>query len=293
MKMFRGVFTALVTPFNRDGSIDHEALKALVDVQIEAGIDGLVPMGSTGESATVTHDENIVVVETVVKQAAGRVPVIAGTGSNATAEAVRMTKMAADVGANATLQVAPYYNKPTQEGLYLHFTTIAEATELPIIVYNIPGRTSINVANETMLRLAAHPKIAGVKEASGSMPQVMGLIGEKPEGFDVLSGDDNHTLPVVALGGTGTVSVSGNFAPRLMVSYVHAALDGEYEKARDLHYRLLPLFQASSIRINPIPIKYAMATTGMIQEIYRLPLCPLDENDRKIIDEAIARVGPE
>jgi 4-hydroxy-tetrahydrodipicolinate synthase len=291
--MFKGVYTALVTPFNRDGSIDHGALKALVEKQIEAGIDGLVPMGSTGESATVTHDENIVVVETVVKQAAGRVPVIAGTGSNATAEAVRMTKMAADVGATATLQVAPYYNKPTQEGLYLHFCAVAEGTELPIIVYNIPGRTCINISNETMLRLAAHPKIAGVKEASGSMPQVMGLIGSKPDGFDVLSGDDNHTLPVVALGGTGTVSVSGNIAPRLMVAYVHAALDGEYEKARELHYRLLPLFQASSIQINPIPIKYAMAATGLIQESYRLPLCPLEAGDRKVIDEAIATVRPE
>ena len=238
--MFHGIYTALVTPFNDDESIDFGALAALVDRQIEAGVDGLVPMGSTGESATVTHDENIEVIEAVAERASGRVQIVAGTGSNATAEAVRMTKLAADVGATATLQVGPYYNRPTQEGLYRHFSTIADATELPIVVYNIPSRTASNIENDTMLRLAAHPNIRGVKESTGSMSQAMDLLWRKPETLDILAGDDFHTLPLVALGAAGTVSVAANLAPKMMRSYVHAALDGDYVGAREWHYRLLP-----------------------------------------------------
>jgi 4-hydroxy-tetrahydrodipicolinate synthase len=291
--MFHGIYTALVTPFNTDESIDFGALAALVDRQIEAGVDGLLPMGSTGESATVTHDENIEVVRVVVERAGGRVPVIAGTGSNATAEAVRMTKLAAEVGATATLQVAPYYNRPTQEGLYRHFMTIADATNLPVVVYNIPSRTTINIENDTMLRLAEHPNIRGVKESTGSMAQAMDLIARKPDALDVLAGDDFHTLPVISLGGVGTVSVAANIAPVMMRSYVHATLDGDYESAREWHYRLLPLFQGEFIRTNPTPIKYMMAKAGLIKEVYRLPLCQLEDADRHRLDDVMDTVHPE
>ena len=291
--MFHGIYTALVTPFNDDESIDFGALAALVDRQIEAGVDGLVPMGSTGESATVTHDENIEVIEAVAERASGRVQIVAGTGSNATAEAVRMTKLAADVGATATLQVGPYYNRPTQEGLYRHFSTIADATELPIVVYNIPSRTASNIENDTMLRLAAHPNIRGVKESTGSMSQAMDLLWRKPETLDILAGDDFHTLPLVALGAAGTVSVAANLAPKMMRSYVHAALDGDYVGAREWHYRLLPLFQGEFIRTNPTPIKYMMASSGRIREVYRLPLCPMEAKDRALLDDVIARIQPE
>ena len=291
--MFAGVYTALVTPFNADGSIDESALRNLVDAQIDAGIDGIVPMGTTGESPTVTHEENIRVIEIVAEQAAGRTSIIAGTGSNSTAEAVRMTQLAKEVGATATLQVTPYYNKPTQEGLYSHFTTVADSTDLPVVVYNIPGRTARNVENETMLRLATHENIVAVKEASGSMAQVMELIAVRPSGFDLLSGDDNLTLPILALGGEGVVSVASNIAPRLMIRLVTAAREGRLEDARNLHYRLLPLFKGVFLQTNPIPIKYALAAKGMITESYRLPLCALDETDKRKVDAILEQVRPE
>ncbi len=291
--MFQGVYTALVTPFNADGSIDEGALRNLVDAQVAAGIQGLVPMGTTGESPTVTHEENVRVIEVVADQAAGRLAVIAGTGSNSTAEAVRMTGMAQKVGATATLQVTPYYNKPTQEGLYRHFTTVADSTDLPVMVYNIQGRTACNVENETMLRLAAHPKIVAVKEASGNMAQVMELVSARPSGFGVLSGDDNLTLPIMALGGEGVVSVAANIAPRLMRELVTAANEGRIDDARTLHYRLLPLFKAVFIQTNPIPIKYALSVRNIISESYRLPLCPLDERDKRKIDAVLDQVKPE
>jgi len=291
--MFRGVFTALVTPFRSDESIDESALRELVEKQIAGGVAGLVPMGTTGESPTVSHDENIDVVRIVAEQAAGRVAVIAGTGSNSTAEAVRMTKRAADVGASATLQVTPYYNKPTPEGLYRHFTTIAEATELPVMVYNIPGRTARNVDTDTMMRLAAHPRIVAVKEASGDMAQVMDVCSRKPADFDVLSGDDNLTLPLLSLGGTGVVSVASNIAPVMMVKLVNLALTQDYEGARALHYRMLPLFRAIFVQTNPIPIKAMMAVKGMIEEVYRLPLTGLSSADRESVKRALDQVKPE
>ena len=291
--MFRGVYTALVTPFNADGSIDEGALRNLVDAQIAAGVQGLVPMGTTGESPTVTHEENVRVIEVVADQAAGKAAIIAGTGSNSTAEAIRMTEMAQQVGATATLQVSPYYNKPTQEGLYRHFTTIADSTDLPVMVYNIQGRTACNVENETMLRLAAHPRIVAVKEASGNMAQVMELISVRPSGFGVMSGDDNLTLPIMALGGEGVVSVAANIAPRLMGALVSAANDGRLDEARKLHYRLLPLFRAVFLQTNPIPIKYALAARKMISESYRLPLCPLDERDKRKVEAVLDQVKPE
>ncbi len=291
--MFAGVYTALITPFQEDGSIDEKALRKLVDSQIDAGIQGIVPMGTTGESPTVTHEENIQVIKVVAEQAAGRTEIIAGTGSNSTAEAVRMTKLARDVGATATLQVTPYYNKPTQEGLYRHFTTIAEATELPMVVYNIPGRTARNVENATMLRLASHPRIVAVKEASGDMAQVMELVSLRPKGFDILSGDDNLTLPLIALGGEGVVSVASNIAPRMMVKLVTAARAGRMDEAREMHYKLLPLFKGVFLQTNPIPIKYALAAKGVVTESYRLPLCPLDADDKRTMDAILDQVRPE
>lgn len=291
--MFKGVYTALVTPFNADESVDEAALRKLVDYQIGGGVAGIVPMGTTGESPTVTHDENIDVVRIVAEQVAGRVEVIAGTGSNSTAEAVRMTKLAAAVGATATLQVTPYYNKPNQEGLYAHFSTIADATDLPMVIYNIPGRTACNVETDTLIRLAAHPNIVAVKEASGSMAQVMDVVARKPADFDVLSGDDNLTLPILSLGGHGVVSVASNIAPKLMNELVAAALAQDYLRARDLHYRLLPLFRGIFLQTNPIPIKHILAATGMIGEIYRLPLIPLDGKDAAAVDAIVNKVRPE
>ncbi len=280
----QGAYTALVTPFNRDESIDVGALEELVEFQIREGISGLVPMGTTGESPTLSHEEHNRVIELVITQAAGRVPVIAGTGSNSTAEAIRMTRRAKENGATASLQVAPYYNKPSAEGLYRHFMTIADSVDLPLIVYNIPGRTGRNIENSTMLKLALHANIIGVKEASGSIPQIMELIAKAPSDFTVISGDDNLTLPIVALGGKGVISVASNIIPAQMEELVSAALSGKSERARELHYRLLPLLTALlSLDTNPVPIKCALHLKGMIEEVYRLPLCPMEESQRSVL----------
>jgi 4-hydroxy-tetrahydrodipicolinate synthase len=286
------VYTALVTPFNADESVDEVALRELVDLQVEGGVAGIVPVGTTGESPTVTHEENVDVVRIVADQAAGRVSVIAGTGSNSTAEAVKMTRLAEGVGATATLQVTPYYNKPTSEGLYAHFSTIADATSLPVVIYNIPGRTACNVDTDTLMRLAAHPNIAAVKESSGDMGQVTDVCAQKPADFDVLSGDDKLALPIIALGGAGVVSVAANIAPRMMVELIEAALGGDAARAQEMHYTMLPLFEGAFIRTNPIPIKHMLAAAGMIKEIYRLPLTRLSEPDAKALDEIVARIDP-
>ena len=281
--MFEGVFTALVTPFKQDGTLDEQSLRALVDTQIENGIDGLVPVGTTGESPTLDAEETETVIRVVVEQAKGRVPVIAGTGSNSTDKAIHLTEMAKKVGATASLQVAPYYNKPMGEGFYQHFVAIANAVDLPMIVYNIPGRTGKNIENPVMLRLAQHRNIAAVKEASGSIAQMMELIADKPKDFDVLSGDDNLTFPLMALGGKGVISVASNIIPGRMRELTHAALAGDWERARRLHYELLPLFKVIFVETNPIPIKSAMAMKGMLKESYRLPICPPAEDSRKKI----------
>ncbi|MBA7475314.1 MAG: 4-hydroxy-tetrahydrodipicolinate synthase [Spirochaeta sp.] len=274
--MFEGVFTAIVTPFTENGEkIDEQALRRLVDFQIENGVNGLVPVGTTGESPTLSHEEDRDVIRIVVDQAAARVPVIAGSGSNCTSTAIELTRRAKEVGATASLQVAPYYNKPTQEGFYRHFTAIADAVDLPIIVYNIPGRSGKNIENSTMLKLAAHKNIVAVKEASGDIGQMMDLIAQKPDDFVVLSGDDNLVFPLMALGGKGVISVAANLVPRRMSDFVGAALKGDWDRARELHYQLLPLFKAIFIETNPIPIKAALAWQGMVKETYRLPMCPL------------------
>jgi 4-hydroxy-tetrahydrodipicolinate synthase len=278
-----GVFTALITPFKSDGSIDEQSLRNLVDFQMNEGISGLLPMGTTGESPTLSHEEHIRVIEIVIDQAEGRVPVIAGSGSNSTQEAVDITLQAMECGADASLQVAPYYNKPSQEGFYRHFTAVADKADIPIIVYNIPGRTGKNIENSTMLRIAEHPNIIGVKEASGNINQMMDLILVKPDDFIVLSGDDNLSLPLTLLGGRGVVSVASNYMPGKMMEMINAALAGEVEKARSLHYEILPFFRGLFFETNPIPIKYAMHLKGMIEEYYRLPLCPMsDANKTKL-----------
>ncbi len=287
----KGVYTALVTPFNSDGSIDWEAMKNLIEFQIKEKISGLAPMGTTGESPTLNHEDHIKIIEMVVKQTAGRVPIIAGSGSNSTEEAIKMTKLAKKCGADYSLQVAPYYNKPSQEGFYRHFMAIADTVDIPLVIYNIPGRCGKNIENSTMLKLAKHPNICAVKEASGNIGQVMDLVAEKPADFDILSGDDNLGLPIITLGGTGIVSVASNLIPGKMMELAKAALEGNVSKAKELHYKLLPFFKAEFIDTNPIPIKYMMSLKKMIKENYRLPLCELNDNDKKQVKSVLEKMG--
>lgn len=289
--MFQGAFTALVTPFTKDGGVDEESLRRLVNFQIDEGIAGIVPMGTTGESPTVSHDENIDVIRIVVEETKGRIPVIAGTGSNSTSEAVDMTRRAKEIGADATLQVTPYYNKPNQEGLYRHFAKVADEGGLPVIVYNIPGRTGKNIETSTMIRLAKHPGIVAVKEAAGSLPQFMDTIAGVPDDFDVLSGDDNFALPVTLMGARGVISVASNLLPGRIQRLIEAGMAGRTEDAVAEHYRLLPFFRALFIDTNPIPIKYAMAKAGHVMESYRLPLTPLSPELRKQVDAVLAGLG--
>jgi 4-hydroxy-tetrahydrodipicolinate synthase len=280
--MFSGAFTALVTPF-KNGEVDVEALESLVEFQIEGGIDGLVPCGTTGESPTLSEEEDRLVIETVVRVTAGRVPVVAGTGSNNTASAIKYTKMAEEVGADGSLQVAPYYNKPTQEGLFRHYAAIAENTSLPLVLYNIPGRTNVTIAPETIAQLAEIPNIVGVKESTLSMNMVSDIKRLCGEEFDILSGDDPMTLPLLALGGTGVVSVASNIAPGAVSDMVAAMNSGDLARGRELHYGLLPLIRALSVETNPIPIKAAASLLGLCSDELRLPLVPMSgENLRNL-----------
>ena len=281
--MISGVMTALVTPFKTNGDLDIEALDRLVDFQIEHGVDALVPMGTTGESPTVSHDENMEVVERVIRRAGGKIPVIAGTGSNSTDEAIRMTKIAKSLGAYASLQVAPYYNKPTQEGLYRHFTTIADAVDMPMVVYNIKGRSGVNIETSTLMRVARHPNAIAVKEASGDLGQMMDVINSKPKDFAVLSGDDNMAVPLTLMGGSGVISVASNIIPRYMGEMIAAARKGNVEKARTMHFELLPLFKGMFLETNPLPVKSCLAQMGLMEPVWRLPLCrPSDETVKKL-----------
>lgn len=289
--MFDGIFTALVTPFHRDGSIDEKALRALVEEQVTAGIHGLVPVGSTGESPTVDHEENIRVIEVVVDQAAGRVPVIAGTGSNSTSEAIDMTRKAKAVGATASLQIAPYYNKPNQEGFYRHFMAIADAVDLPMVLYNIPGRTGKNMEASTTLRLSKHGNIRATKEASGNLDQVMDVIRDAPEGFKVLCGDDSWTLPLLCMGASGVISVASHVAAKDMLDMYRLFVSGDLAGARKAHYRLLPLFRALFVDTNPIPVKYALSRLGRMEEAYRLPLCSMEDGLKARVDQVLRDRG--
>jgi 4-hydroxy-tetrahydrodipicolinate synthase len=278
---FQGSFVAMVTPF-RNGKVDEAKLKELVEFHITNGTDGLIPCGTTGESPTLSHDEHHRVVELVIEAARGRIRVVAGTGSYSTSDAIEMTRHAERAGAAGALVVNPYYNKPTQEGLYRHFRAVAESVAIPILVYNIQGRTAINVETDTMARLARDVKnIVGVKEASGSLDQMSQVIAACGPDFSVLSGDDNITLPLLAIGGSGVVSVIANIVPRETAELVHAALDGDWKRARDLHYRLFPLARAAFLETNPIPIKEAMALAGMLEPEFRLPMCRMSDANRE------------
>ena len=286
--MFSGTFTALVTPF-RNGEVDVEALEGMVEFQIQHGVSGLVPCGTTGETPAMSEAEDRVVVETVVRITNGRVPIIAGTGSNSTDMAIKYTKMAQEVGADGSLQVAPYYNKPTQEGLYRHFAAIAESTELPLVLYNIPGRTGVTISAETMARLAEIPNIVGVKDSTLSMNMISDVIRLCGEEFDVLSGDDPMTLPLVALGGRGVISVASNVAPGAVSDMVRAVLEGDWERGRELHYELLPLFRALFVETNPIPVKTAASLLGLCSDEMRLPLVPMEGENLRALQETLDR----
>lgn len=289
----RGAATALVTPFTANGDIDEDRLRALIEYQITGGIRLLVPCGTTGESATMTEQEDQRVIKITVETAKGRARVIAGTGSNATSSAVEWSLAARDLGVDAVLVVAPYYNKPTQEGLYAHFRTVAEAvSELPVVIYNVPGRTSSNIAASTALKLAREvDNIAAVKEASGDLTQIMAILRGRRAGFKVFSGDDSITLPLIALGADGLISVASNEAPALVSHMVELALAGEWASARALHYRLLPLMEANFIESSPGPVKAGLALIGLIEENLRLPLVPVQEKTRERMREVLLELG--
>jgi 4-hydroxy-tetrahydrodipicolinate synthase len=293
LSWLRGCATALVTPFTTDGSVDEQRLRELVNYQIAEGIRLLVPCGTTGESATMSDEEDQLVIRTTVEVARGRAKVIAGTGSNSTAAAIEYSKTARALGVDAVLSVAPYYNKPTQEGLYAHFRAIAEAVSgLPVVIYNVPSRTSSNISAETTLRLARDVEnIVAVKEASGNLSQIMEILRNRPDGFRVISGDDSVTLPLIALGGDGLISVASNEAPALMSRLNDLALEGKWDEARALHYRLLPLMEANFIESSPGPVKAAMAMMGLLEENLRLPLVPVQEKTRERLREILIEVG--
>jgi 4-hydroxy-tetrahydrodipicolinate synthase len=290
--MFTGVFTAVVTPFNEDESVNEETMRRLIDFNIEGGVTGIVPCGTTGESPTLSHPEHDHVIELTVEHVNGRVPVIAGTGSNCTREAVRLTRHAEEVGVDAVLLVNPYYNKPTQEGLYRHFRAIAESVDIPCVVYNIKGRTAINLETATLMRLINDcDNIVGVKEASGNMDQIRDVINQSPDDFSVLSGDDNITLELIRSGGHGVVSVASNLVPDRMAALVQAALDGDLNTAEAIHDELTPLFEAEFIETNPIPMKYMLSLKGMCPEVYRLPLCELRPESKVAVRQVMETMG--
>lgn len=288
----RGCGTALVTPFSQDGAVDENALRNLVAWQVESGIDFLIPCGTTGETPTLTHDEWLRVIDVTIEVVAGRVPIVAGATSNSTQEArTKAKEVAARPGVNAILTASPYYNKPTQEGQYRHFRAIAEAVEKPVILYNVPGRTSANIEPATLARLSEVANIAGVKEASGNMTQIAEVLNSVPASFLVFSGDDALTLPVIALGGVGIISVASNEIPREMAEMTRAALNNDWNTARTIHRKYLPLMQANFIESNPLPVKAVLAMMGKLEEIYRLPLLPMRRDTRSKLQKVAADAG--
>ena len=287
---FEGVYPAMVTPFTDDNEVDHETLAADARRLEAAGVDGLVPVGSTGESATLTHDEHAEVVETVVA-AVEDVPVIAGTGSNSTHEAIDLSRRAEESGADGLLLISPYYNKPEAQGFYEHYTAIADAVDLPQIVYNVPSRTGQNIPADTTVELATHPNIAGYKAASGDLNQISEIVERtREESFDVLSGDDGMTLPILSVGGTGTISVVANVEPERTCAMVGAALAGDYDRARRLHHELGPLMRALFVETNPIPVKEAMHIRGHTSHHIRSPLTRLTPENREYVGEVLAEL---
>lgn len=289
--MFTGTFTAIVTPF-RDGKLDEAALQKLIRSQIKGGVDGIVPVGTTGESPTLDYDEHIRVIELAVKHADGRVTVMAGTGGNSTREAVFLTQEAARVGADASLQVAPYYNKPTQEGLYQHFREIAGATKLPLMLYSIPGRCGVEIAVDTVRRLATECRtVVGIKEAGGNADRVSQLRAACGGKFSILSGDDSLTLPFMSVGAQGVVSVASNVAPKAVSGMVRSFAAGKAGAALAAHNRLYPLFKDLFIETNPVPVKAALAMMGLMAEEYRLPLCPMTAKNREVLAKTLRGLG--
>ena len=282
--MFEGAYTAIVTPFRQDGSVDYDKLKTLIEIQIQGGIDGIVPVGTTGESPTLNCEEHKKVIETAVITCNGKTKVIAGTGANSTNEALALTKYAADIGADGTLQVTPYYNKPNQDGLIRHFSAIAEIG-LPVVLYNIPGRSGIEIAVDTIVELSKNPNIAVVKEAGGQVIRVSQILDQCD--ICIVSGDDALTLPMMAVGAKGVISVVSNVAPKPVADMVHFALNGQWEKAMELHRTLFPLFRDLFIDTNPIPVKAALAMMGQIEEKYRLPLCQMNQDSKNKVADCL------
>ena len=289
--LLTGCGTALATPFTSRGALDERALRGFVDWQIDEGIDFLVPCGSTGEAATLTPAEHYRVVEITVEQARGRVPVVAGAGSNDTAKAIETSRRMKEAGATHLLHVSPMYNKPPQRGIVAHFTAIAESTTLPIVIYNVPGRTGSNVEAATTLELAKHPRIQSIKEASGNLQQITDCIAGRPTDFTVLSGDDELTLPILALGGEGLISVISNVVPAAMTRLVRLACAGDVGGAREVHMRLLAWMRAAFIEANPIPVKAALAMIGKMENVLRLPLVPLAAGKTGVVREALVTAG--
>ncbi|HEY0456352.1 MAG TPA: 4-hydroxy-tetrahydrodipicolinate synthase [Verrucomicrobiae bacterium] len=289
--LFSGTYTAIVTPF-KDGRIDRAALEKLIKSQIKGGVDGVVPVGTTGESPTLDYEEHIEVIRWSVEFAAGKIKVLAGTGGNSTKEAIYLTQAAEEAGADGSLQVAPYYNKPTQEGLFQHFHAIARATKLPIILYSIPGRCAVEIAVETVDRLAHDSvNIVGIKEAGGNADRVSQLRSALGQNFTILSGDDALTLPFMALGAHGVVSVASNVIPREVAHMVRAYATGKIELAQKLHYRFYPLFKDLFIETNPVPVKAALAMLGLMEEEYRLPLVPMSMKNREVLRSTLKMCG--
>jgi len=289
--MFTGCGTALVTPFRRDLSLDEDTLRRLVRRQIEAGVDFLVPCGTTGESPVLTHDEHLRVVEIVLEEAAGKVPVAAGAGGNDTAKIIRLARELEAMGVNGLLSVSPYYNKPSQEGIYQHYKAIASAVRLPVIVYNVPGRTSSNIEPATLKRLAEIDNIVAVKEASGSMAQISAILNQVPETFTVLSGDDAMTVPVMSVGGKGVISTAGNEIPSEMTQIAKSCLAGDFAAARRLHHKYLPLMEVNFVESNPIPVKAAMGLMGLLDPVWRLPLVPPSPANLAKIEKVLRDLG--
>nr|MDO8133077.1 4-hydroxy-tetrahydrodipicolinate synthase [Candidatus Njordarchaeum guaymaensis] len=287
----RGTFTALITPFKQDGEIDKEGLRQLIELQLEGGVNGVVPCGTTGESATLSHDEKHVVVKTVVDASNGKVPVLAGAGTNNTADTLRLAKEFADVGVDGLLLVAPYYNRPTQEGMFQHFKVVAQSVSLPVVLYNIPGRTASNLEVSTVQRLCEIMNIVGLKESSGNFSQIMRLMEMVGAKISIVSGDDPLTLPIMALGGRGVISVASNLVPEEMSRLVNEALSGNFREARQLHYRLLPLFDALFVETNPAPLKMAMSMLRLPAGTVRLPLVPVSEESTHKIKRVLDQLG--
>ncbi len=289
--MIQGSIVAIVSPMHEDGSLDFDSYRRLIDWHIEQGTKAIAAVGTTGESPTVDMDEHAALIRIAVEHAAGRVPIIAGAGGNSTREAIELSEYARKAGADASLQVVPYYNKPTQEGMYRHFRAVAEAVDLPIVLYNVPGRTVADMSNETVLRLSEVPGIVGLKDATGDVPRASALLAQTPSGFAVYSGNDDCALPLMAMGAHGVISVTANVAPAPMARMCELALDGQWREALALHRRLLPLHFDLFVEANPIPVKWALAEMGRIPPGIRLPLTPLSPERHGIVRSALERCG--